>query len=102
MNQTIQEYQQDCWKNYKTKIGIPQNYNYLYGNPVKVHVPVDVATNGLMIVGAYPTAQFNTINGINDVPVADHLFPFSNDKYFDGSRVTSGCNLIRISGRARD
>ena len=106
MNQTIQEYQQDCWKNYKTKIGIPQNYNYLYGNPVKVHVPVDVATGGLMIVGAYPTTQFNSIEDsqgkiILDVPVADHLFPFSNDKYFDGSRVTSGCNLIRISGRAR-
>lgn len=87
MNQTIQEYQQHCWKDYKTKIGLPENYNYLYGNPVKVHVPVDVATGGLMIVGAYPTAQFNTINGINDVPVADHLYPFSNDTYFDGSRV---------------
>ena len=24
---------------------------------------------------------------ILDVPVADHLFPFSNDTYFDGSRV---------------
>lgn len=87
MSQTIQEYQQDCWKNYKTQIGLPENYNYLYGNPVKVHVPVDVATGGLMIVGAYPTAQFNTINGINDVPVADHLYPFSNDTYFDGSRI---------------
>ena len=87
MSQTIREYQQNCWKNYKTKIGLPENYNYIYGNPVKVHVPVDMATDGLMIVGAYPTAQFNTINGINDVPVADHLYPFSNDTYFDGSRV---------------
>lgn len=87
MSQTIQEYQQYCWKQYKSDIGLPENYNYLYGNPVKVHVPVDVATGGLMIVGAYPTAQFNTINSINDVPVADHLYPFSNDTYFDGSRV---------------
>jgi uracil-DNA glycosylase len=87
MSQTIQKYQQDCWKQYKSDIGLPENYNYLYGNPVKVHVPVDVATGGLMIVGAYPTAQFNTINSINDVPVADHLYPFSNDTYFDGSRV---------------
>jgi len=66
-----------------------------------------VATGGLMIVGAYPTAQFNSIEDsqgkiILDVPVANHLFPFSNDKYFDGSRVTSSCNLIRISGRARE
>ena len=87
MSQTIQEYQQRCWKQYKSDIGLPENYNYLYGNPVKVHVPVDVATGGLMIVGAYPTAQFNTIKSINDVPVADHLYPFSNDTYFDGSRV---------------
>ena len=87
MSPTIQEYQRRCWKQYNSDIGLPETYNYLYGNPVKVHVPVDVATGGLMIVGAYPTAQFNTINGINDVPVADHLFPFSNDTYFDGSRV---------------
>lgn len=87
MNETIQEYQKRCWKNYKTDIGLPVNYNYLYGNPVKVHVPVDIATGGLMIVGAYPTAQFNTINSLNDVPVADHLYPFSNDTYFNGGRT---------------
>lgn len=83
----IQDYQQRCWKNYKSDIKLPHNYSYLFGNPIKVHVPVDVCVGGLMIVGAYPTAQFNTINGINDVPVADHLFPFSNDTYFDGSRI---------------
>jgi len=66
---------------------LPENYAYLYGNPVKVHVPVDTATNGLMIVGAYPTAHFNTIDGVADVPVSDHLYPFSSEKYFDGSRV---------------
>jgi uracil-DNA glycosylase len=90
MSDDIIAYQQRCWKEYKTKLGL-SNYNYLYGNPVKVHVPVDVATGGLMIVGAYPTAQFNSIMGphgiIMDVPVADHLFPFSNDTYFDGSRT---------------
>jgi uracil-DNA glycosylase len=87
MNQAILEYQQRCWKNYKSDIELPENYTYLYGNPVKVHVPVDVATEGLMIVGAYPTAQFNTIGKHRDVPVNDHLYPFSNDTYFDGSRV---------------
>lgn len=86
MNEAIKAYQQQCWKQYKTDIGLP-DYTYLYGNPVKVHIPVDVATHGLMIVGAYPTAQFNTIKDITDVPVADHLYPFSNDTYFDGSRV---------------
>ena len=82
-----QTYLKHCWQNYKSDVKLPDNYNYLYGNPVKVQVPVDVATHGLMIVGAYPTAQFSTIKGISDVPVADHLFPFSNDTYFDGSRI---------------
>lgn len=84
---SIQSYQKRCWSDYKSQLGLPENYTYLYGNPVKVHVPVDVSVGGLMIVGAYPTAQFNTINGLLDVPVADHLYPFSNDTYFDGSRI---------------
>lgn len=85
----IKRYKQACWQNYKEKIGLPKNYTYLYGNPVKVHVPVETATDGFMLVGAYPTAHFNTIDGIPDVPVGDHLFPFSSEKYFDGSRVRS-------------
>ena len=85
----IQNYQKKCWQHYKKEIGFTEDYKYLYGNPVKVHVPVDVATNGIMIVGAYPTAHFNTIDGIRDVPVGDHLYPFSNESYFDGSSVRS-------------
>ncbi len=83
----IRAYQKNCWLRYKKEVGLPEDYSYLYGNPVKVQVPVDRATNGLMIVGAYPTAHFHTIDGIADVPVADHLYPFSSEKYFDGSRV---------------
>ena len=40
-----------------------------------------------MIVGAYPSAKFFTINGIADTPVSDNDSPFSNESYFDGSRV---------------
>ena len=45
-----------------------------------------------MIVGAYPSAKFYTIeteNGspVMDTPVADNDTPFSNESYFDGSRV---------------
>ncbi|MFQ5708541.1 MAG: uracil-DNA glycosylase family protein [bacterium] len=83
----ITQYQRECWESYKSAIELPDNYTYYYGNPVKVHVPVETATHGLMIVGAYPTAHFHTIDGIPDVPVADHLYPFSSEKYFDGSRV---------------
>ena len=80
-------YQKKCWNTYKQKVGIPDGYCYLNGNPVKVHVPVDTAFGGVMIIGAYPTAHFNVIGRERDVPVGDHLYPFSNEKYFDGSRI---------------
>lgn len=89
---TIIRYQKKLWLTYKSKIGLDNSYIYLYGNPLKIHVPIDTATNGLMIIGAYPTAHFQAIKNnegkiINDVPVGDHLYPFSNESYFDGSRV---------------
>jgi uracil-DNA glycosylase len=95
----ILHYQQQCWKTYKEKLGISPNYRYLYGNPVKVHVPVDTACGGLMIIGAYPTARFNAIGSERDVPMEDHLYPFSNEMYFDGSRmreVDSGRELEEL------
>ena len=87
MSDEINKYQRKVWKEYKQHVGLNDNYRYLYGNPVKVHVPIDTATNGLMIIGAYPTAHFNVIDGYRDVPVEDHLYPFSNEQYFDGSSV---------------
>lgn len=87
MNKSVSDYQQHCWKTYKEKLGISPRYRYLYGNLVKVHVPVDVACGGVMIIGAYPTAHFNAIGSERDVPVEDHLYPFSNELYFDGSRI---------------
>ncbi len=83
----IKNYQVECWRTYKEKVGIPESYSYLYGNLVKVHVPIDVACGGIMIIGAYPTAHFNAIGNERDVPVGDHLYPFSCEKYFDGSYV---------------
>lgn len=95
----ILNFQQHCWKTYKEKLGISHNYRYLWGNPVKVHVPIDVACEGVMIIGAYPTAHFNVISSERDVPVEDHLYPFSNEVYFDGSRmreVDSGRELEEL------
>jgi uracil-DNA glycosylase len=85
----IIKYLKRTWKNYKSVVGLPPNYSYLHGNPIKVHVPIDISTNGLMIIGAYPTAHFNVIEGIRDVPVEDHLYPFSNEKYFDGASINN-------------
>lgn len=92
VDNTIKTYLKDTWVNYKDSMGLPKPYTYLYGNPIKVHVPIEIATNGLMIVGAYPTAHFYTLIGpggklITKVPVEDHLYPFSNEMYFDGSGI---------------
>jgi len=83
----IVNYQKNCWKTYKNALNIVDDYKYLHGSPVKVHVPIDTACGNLMIIGAYPTAHFNKIDSERDVPVGDHLYPFSSEKYFDGSRV---------------
>ena len=83
----IQKYQKHCFKNYKKEIDYPQDYTYLFGNPLNVLVPIETALNKFMIVGAYPSAKFFTINGVTDVPVSDNDSPFSNESYFDGSRV---------------
>jgi uracil-DNA glycosylase len=89
INIKINKYQRKIWRNYKSEIGLPENYCYLYGNPIKVHVPLDTAPNGLMIIGAYPTAHFNVIGSETNVPVEDHLYPFSNEIYFDGSSINT-------------
>lgn len=83
----IAKYQKECFKNYKQDIGYPSNYTFLYGTKINALVPIETTTNKVMIVGAYPSAKFYTINGISDTPVADNDAPFSNESYFDGSRV---------------
>jgi len=83
----IKKYQKDCFANYKREIKYPEDYTYFYGNPINVLVPIETAINGVMIVGAYPSAKFYTVNGIADTPLADNDSPFSNESYFDGSRV---------------
>ena len=84
---TIKAYQKRCFKNYKKSIGLPDNYHFLYGNPINVQVPIETAQNGVMIVGAYPSAKFYTVGNITNVPLVDNDAPFSYESYFDGSCV---------------
>ncbi len=85
----ISEYQKDCFRNYKKSIDYPAEYTYLHGTAINVLVPIETALEKAMIVGAYPSAKFFTINGVADTPMADNDAPFSNESYFDGSRVRS-------------
>lgn len=84
---TISDYQKDCFRNYKQEIGYPEEYTYLFGTPINVLVPIETPFNKVMIVGAYPSAKFYTIDGIADTPVTDNDSPFSNESYFNGTRV---------------
>lgn len=87
MKNNIVEYQRKCFREYKSDIGYPEKYCYLYGNHINVLVPIETSLNRIMIVGAYPSAKFFTVNGISDTPLTDNDSPFSNESYFDGSRV---------------
>ncbi|NOY57548.1 MAG: hypothetical protein GXO75_01260 [Calditrichaeota bacterium] len=84
----IQRFQQELYTNYLEDLNIlPENYKYQNGVHVKPVVPVDTFAGGVMIIGAYPSAHFATINSATDVPDADILYPFPKYNYFDGSRV---------------
>lgn len=87
MNTKITQYQKDCFTHYKESISYPAHYTYLHGNPINPLVPVETAAKKVMVVGAYPTAKFQTMKGFRDVPIADIDAPFASQTYFDGSRV---------------
>ena len=75
------------YNEYASSVGLSPQATYLHGNPIKPVVPLDTRVGGVFILGAYPSARFAVISGITDVPVADNLAPFENERWFDGSRV---------------
>lgn len=94
----IQEFQKALYSDYLIDLKeiLPENYKYFTGISVNPVVPLDIGRNGVMIIGAYPSAHFVTINGITDVPFSDNFYPFPNYKYFDRSRtriIKSGVEL---------
>lgn len=84
---SIKNYQIECFNNYKQHIEYPTNYTYFYGTRINPLVPIETCIKNVMIVGAYPSARFFTINKITDVPVANNDSPFSDESYFDGTKV---------------
>ncbi len=91
MNPTIRNFLQDCYLNYLPDIqnrvdGFPKQYVYPYGNPIKPVMPVEIAQNKIMIIGAFPSARFEKKDGFL-IPVSDNLSPFGEEKYFDGQQI---------------
>jgi uracil-DNA glycosylase len=89
----ILDYQQECYREYARCIGLPEVYTYPDGNPIRPLPPIQTAVGGLMIVGAYPSARFESRKSQDQtgryrlIPVADNLQPFGYERYFDGVRV---------------
>jgi len=84
------------YKDYQKDVGLDANARYLYGTPIRPVVPLDTGIGGVFILGAYPSARFESINGFNDVPVADNLGPFENERWFDGTRVRQQASAMEL------
>ncbi len=101
--EAILKFQQRCAAEYSINIGLPEDYQYPNGNPIRTVPPIQTRRHGLMIVGAYPSARFesrlsSTSSHRRLIPIADNLQPFGDEVYFDGVRVRrleSGAGLIR-------
>lgn len=91
MNPSISGFLKDCHKNYIPSIQnklpeFPKKYVYPDGNPIKPVLPVQIAQNNIMIIGAFSSARFERRNGIL-IPIANNLSPFGEEKYFDGREI---------------
>jgi uracil-DNA glycosylase len=75
------------YSDYSSSVGLNPRATYLHGTPLRPVVPLDTAVGGVFFLGAYPSARFAVVSGVSDVPVADNLGPFENERWFDGSRV---------------
>src|SRR3970040_1700883 len=75
------------YSEYCRSVGLSPRATYFHGTPLQPVVPLDTAVRGIFILGAYPSARFAVLSGVSDVPVADNLGPFENERWFDGARV---------------
>lgn len=89
----IQLFQRECFENYSCSIKeyIPKPYVFPDGNPIQTVIPVKTAQNSIMIIGAFPSARFESRISEQGkkvlIPVANNLSPFGQEEYFDGSVV---------------
>jgi len=79
--------QQSILREYAVSVGLHADAHYYGGARLRPVVPLDTAIGGIFIVGAYPSARFESVGRQNDVPVGDALGPFEPERYFDGTEV---------------
>ena len=79
--------QQAILREYAINVGLNPDAHYYGGARLRPVVPLDTAIGGTFILGAYPSARFESVGRQNDVPVGDNLGPFEPERYFDGNSV---------------
>lgn len=77
----------DIYDNYAQSVGLNPAAHYLHGTPLRPVVPLDIGEGGVFVLGAYPSARFAQIGAVSNVPIADNLGPFEQERWFDGTRV---------------
>lgn len=93
----LKDLQQFMFQNYVEEVGLDSQASYIYGNPLRPVVPLDVGTGGVFFLGTYPSARFEYIKNV-EVPACDILGPFANDRWFDGKRIREQCssNIFQV------
>jgi hypothetical protein len=97
MSSPVRNLQQAMLRDYAGSVGLPVDARYFGGARLRPVVPLDTAVGGYFILGAYPSARFESVGGENDVPVGDNLGPFEPERYFDGSRVRTQASADELA-----
>ena len=76
----LKTYQDDVIHNYAKAVGLPADYSFANGKPVLPLPPINVAISGVMIIGAYPSADFQG----GGIPMGNLKIPFDPTVYPHG------------------
>lgn len=90
MKKEILEFQKRCYNNYLNELIekelVPKQYLFPFGNPIRPVIPTKTSINGIMLIGAFPSARFEVVDKML-IPCANNLSPFGEEEYFDGMQV---------------
>jgi len=90
MNKAILEFQKRCYNEYLIDLKkislVPEQYVFPFGNPIHPVIPTKTEINGIMLIGAFPSARFEVVDRML-IPSANNLSPFGEEEYFDGMQV---------------
>lgn len=97
MTDEIGDLRRSIWSEYQESVGLTADARYYGGARLRPVVPLDTGIGGVFILGAYPSARFETVGSENDVPVGDNLGPFEPERYFDGRRVRTQASADELA-----